>query len=383
VNSNFTELYNTAPILTNLTVGNSSVNTFANSSYLRTTNGAFTDAVRVGNSSVYSVVNGTFFSATAHNADRLGGAYANQYINVTSNFTLSGILTFNDDIVLGSNARIVANSSGGSNGDVLFSNGTAVYWSTPPIFNVNNAYTWTNTQIFQKTVSFGNNVSITGNVSSNGTLTVTGNVSSNGTLTVTGNVSSNGTLTVTGNVSSNGNLTVSGNLSISKTLSANGSTGTSGFVLTSSGSGNVYWGSALLPLISNSSSSSDFYFPMSSSATGFWSNGVVANNKLYFIPSTGTLTATNFNSLSDKNKKTDIQIIEDAIEIINSLNGVRFVWKDTGEKSAGLLAQDVENKIPELVKTNNNGIKSLNYSGIIAVLVEAVKYLLEKDKENR
>jgi hypothetical protein len=359
VNSNFTELYNTAPILTNLTVGNSSVNTFANSSYLRTTNGAFTDAVRVGNSSVYSVVNGTFFSATAHNADRLGGAYANQYINVTSNFTLSGILTFNDDIVLGSNARIVANSSGGSNGDVLFSNGTAVYWSTPPIFNVNNAYTWTNTQIFQKTVSFGNNVSITGNVSSNGTLTVTGNVSSNG------------------------NLTVSGNLSISKTLSANGSTGTSGFVLTSSGSGNVYWGSALLPLISNSSSSSDFYFPMSSSATGFWSNGVVANNKLYFIPSTGTLTATNFNSLSDKNKKTDIQIIEDAIEIINSLNGVRFVWKDTGEKSAGLLAQDVENKIPELVKTNNNGIKSLNYSGIIAVLVEAVKYLLEKDKENR
>jgi hypothetical protein len=347
VNSNFTELYNTAPILTNLTVGNSSVNTFANSSYLRTTNGAFTDSVRVGNSSVYSVVNGTFFSATAHNADRLGGAYANQYINVTSNFTLSGILTFNDDIVLGSNARIVANSSGGSSGDVLSSNGTAVYWSTPTYFDSNTSYTWGNTQTFQKSITFSNNIS------------------------------------VSGNVSSNGNLTVSGNVSISKTLSANGSTGTNGHVLISSGSGNAYWGTASLPLTSNSSSSSDFYFPMSSSATGLWSNGVVANNKLYFIPSTGTLTATDFNSLSDKNKKTDIQIIEDAIEIINSLNGVRFVWKDTGEKSAGLLAQDVENKIPELVKTNNNGIKSLNYSGIIAVLVEAVKYLLEKDKENR
>ena len=68
-----------------------------------------------------------------------------------------------------------------------------------------------------------------------------------------------------------------------------------------------------------------------------------------------------------------------SIEIIQALNGVRFDWKSNKVPSAGLLAQDVEKVMPELVHTNpESGEKSLNYSGVIAVLVEAVKYLINK-----
>ena len=117
---------------------------------------------------------------------------------------------------------------------------------------------------------------------------------------------------------------------------------------------------------------------MSNTDTGTWANGVVSNT-IYYIPSTGTLSATVFNSLSDKEKKENIKTITDAIEIISQINGVRFDWKNNHQPSAGLIAQDVEKVMPELVYTDPaTGDKSLNYSGVIAVLVEAVKYLINK-----
>jgi len=51
----------------------------------------------------------------------------------------------------------------------------------------------------------------------------------------------------------------------------------------------------------------------------------------------------------------------------------RFKWADTGIRSIGVIAQEVEAVLPELV--SNGEFKSVNYNGIIAVLVEAVKQL--------
>ena len=89
--------------------------------------------------------------------------------------------------------------------------------------------------------------------------------------------------------------------------------------------------------------------------------------------STGTLNATILNATSDRKKKTNIVNIGGALDIVDSFNGVRFNWADNGIPSAGLIAQDVEKEMPELVTTDEHDNKSLNYNGIVGVLVEAVK----------
>jgi len=85
------------------------------------------------------------------------------------------------------------------------------------------------------------------------------------------------------------------------------------------------------------------------------------------------------NSNSDVNLKTNIKTVENAVETINQLRGVSFDWKETGKSSYGVIAQELENVLPELVKTGEN--KSVNYSGIISVLIEAVKELSAEVEE--
>jgi len=87
---------------------------------------------------------------------------------------------------------------------------------------------------------------------------------------------------------------------------------------------------------------------------------------------TGVVTAINFNSTSDISLKEHIHSIEDPLEKVLQINGVGFRWKDTKEDSIGVIAQDIEEILPELVK-NNDHIKTINYNGLIGVLIEAVK----------
>jgi len=58
---------------------------------------------------------------------------------------------------------------------------------------------------------------------------------------------------------------------------------------------------------------------------------------------------------------------------VNSLRGVSFDWKENGKSSYGVIAQELEDILPELVK--NGEVKSVNYNGIIGVLIEAIKEL--------
>ena len=88
----------------------------------------------------------------------------------------------------------------------------------------------------------------------------------------------------------------------------------------------------------------------------------------------GTLSATVFTSLSDRTQKEDIRPIENAIGIVNQLTGVRYNWKNnTNKPSIGLIAQDVEEVIPEVVVEMADGLKSVSYGNIVAVLIEAIK----------
>jgi hypothetical protein len=93
----------------------------------------------------------------------------------------------------------------------------------------------------------------------------------------------------------------------------------------------------------------------------------------------GTITATDFNSTSDINLKENVSTVENALETISALRGVSFDWKETGRGSYGVIAQELEEVLPDLVK--NGEVKSVNYNGLIGVLIEAVKELKKEIEE--
>jgi len=85
----------------------------------------------------------------------------------------------------------------------------------------------------------------------------------------------------------------------------------------------------------------------------------------------GVATATDFNSASDENLKTNIRTIEDPLAKVVQIRGVNFDWKESQRPALGVIAQEVEKVLPELV--TDNGTKTVNYNGLIGLLIEAVK----------
>ena len=69
------------------------------------------------------------------------------------------------------------------------------------------------------------------------------------------------------------------------------------------------------------------------------------------------------------------------MEQLRTVEGVSFIMKDDPERKVelGVIAQDVEKVYPQLVRVTPEGVKSMNYFGLIGPLVEAVK---ELDDEN-
>lgn len=89
---------------------------------------------------------------------------------------------------------------------------------------------------------------------------------------------------------------------------------------------------------------------------------------------------------SDSTIKQNITPIESALDIVKGLNGVKFQYKPMSIKEQeeydtisghgyryGFVAQEVEEVLPEVVKTMPDGKKSMTYTDIIAILVEAMK----------
>jgi hypothetical protein len=131
--------------------------------------------------------------------------------------------------------------------------------------------------------------------------------------------------------------------------------------------------STAFTVASDTTTNSSFY-PVFVSGIGSNQTPTIASSKLYFNPSTGRMSATQFNSLSDIAFKENIQDINNSSEIVDALNPVQFSWKDTKEISYGFIAQDLEKTMPELVN-ENNGIKSVSYIPLIAILIKEVKRL--------
>jgi hypothetical protein len=80
---------------------------------------------------------------------------------------------------------------------------------------------------------------------------------------------------------------------------------------------------------------------------------------------------------SDARYKKNIKPIENALEKVNQVDGVSYNWKEEYSNNQtlqlGVIAQELEKVFPNLVQTNAKGYKSVNYIGLIPVLLEAIK----------
>ncbi|MEQ9425566.1 MAG: tail fiber domain-containing protein [Cyclobacteriaceae bacterium] len=86
-------------------------------------------------------------------------------------------------------------------------------------------------------------------------------------------------------------------------------------------------------------------------------------------------------SPSDRRLKKNINTLENTLSNILKMRGVSYDWIDlekSGNKQIGVIAQEVEAIYPELVTTKGDGMKSVNYSQMTAILIEAIKELNAK-----
>jgi hypothetical protein len=84
----------------------------------------------------------------------------------------------------------------------------------------------------------------------------------------------------------------------------------------------------------------------------------------------------NVTAYSDVRLKSNIQTIESGLDKVCAMRGVTF--EKDGVRNLGVIAQEVEAVIPEVVHTQNDGMKSVAYGNIVGVLIEAIKELKQE-----
>jgi len=113
----------------------------------------------------------------------------------------------------------------------------------------------------------------------------------------------------------------------------------------------------------------------------------IANDSSNPFTVTGQLRVTDditaFYTSSDERLKTNIETIENSIGILKKIRGVRFNWNelaksinnnvDLEKKELGVIAQELENDIPEVLKEGLSGYKAVRYDKITPLLIECIK----------
>jgi hypothetical protein len=135
-------------------------------------------------------------------------------------------------------------------------------------------------------------------------------------------------------------------------------------------SGTIYNGSTAITVSVAATSANNANTIVCRTSSGDFSAGSItcANLTANF-----TVTANDFNSTSDISLKENVQVVQNPIDIVSQLRGVTFDWKNNSKSSIGVIAQELQKVLPQLV--NDGEVKSVNYNGLIGVLIEAVKEL--------
>lgn len=105
--------------------------------------------------------------------------------------------------------------------------------------------------------------------------------------------------------------------------------------------------------------------------------GVNSGSNKVVIDAVDVVITNGITVSSDIRLKENFEPMSNALELISQMNGTYYTWKkDAGTdkpRKLGFIAQEVEKIIPELVKTDSEGMKSVDYVSVIPVLVEAIK----------
>ena len=110
------------------------------------------------------------------------------------------------------------------------------------------------------------------------------------------------------------------------------------------------------------------------------------------LDSNGNVTFSgNVTAYSDIRLKENIRSIENAVDLVGQMRGVFYTEKETKEARVGVIAQELEKVLPEVVRDNeqynpetgktSDPIKSVNYGNIVGVLIEAIKELKAEVEE--
>lgn len=207
----------------------------------------------------------------------------------------------------------------------------------------------------------------TGNIENNtilnediANLTITGSKIANSTLsnsklqnsTISGiSLGANlGTLTITSNYFNTPNISYNGGAAVSRTLLATPNN-TANYIVARDAFGNF--------------SASQIDAERFEASVSVFSDGIIG--------CANTITAQDFNSTSDLLLKKDIHHISNSLDILSQLRGVEFRWIKNDKKSYGVIAQELETVLPELVNTDK--FKSVNYNGLVGVLIQAINEL--------
>ena len=98
------------------------------------------------------------------------------------------------------------------------------------------------------------------------------------------------------------------------------------------------------------------------------------SDKIYYHNNT-LKVSSRIEMLSDKNMKENIKELPKSLDKIDNINAYKYNLKDSNRMDIGLIAQEVEKEYPELVSTNLDGIKSVNYMQFSVVLLNCIKEL--------
>jgi len=117
--------------------------------------------------------------------------------------------------------------------------------------------------------------------------------------------------------------------------------------------------------------------------------GIGTKTPNYKLQVNGDIACNALHETSDIRYKKNITPIQTPLQKVSQLKGINYEWKTedypeknfSNGKQIGMIAQDVEKVIPEIVHTDNEGMKSISYDKITAVLVEAMKELNQKNEK--
>ena len=364
------------------------------------------------------------------------------FVDLTSEQTISGTKTFNDIVVNGTgsfayitsvagDAKIIGDSYIILNNDTPTQRyaGIAVYDSgsatpTTASFNFDGQtndwfYEYSASTVDYGVVLFGPEYNTKGsptylttnripkaegthhlndsNISDSGTLiTLNSNSQVNGNLVVTGTVSANNLISGSSQVTLSGDITgAANNTQIASGVIVNNDVNASAAIshtkLNFGGSGIVSGSSQVSKTLqevtsAGNTTSTTISITNSTASTSITTGALVVTGG---IGTSGAIFAGGdvvAFATSDRRLKDNIQPIENPLQKINSIGGYSFVWNEEEQhiykgKDYGVIAQEIEEILPELVDTRENGYKAVKYDKIISLLIEGIKELSSEVQE--